>query len=122
MRIELINFRRTVAALQIIATPIGTAPLSTNHVTWAVLDHNSQFAVGAFTPALRIAGAAVGTNGAALTLSGPANGQYQVDYSSSLTAPSWNVLGQTVLTNGAATFLDPASPSANPQRFYRARQ
>ena len=26
MRIELINFRRTIAALQIIATPIGTAP------------------------------------------------------------------------------------------------
>jgi hypothetical protein len=93
------------------------------HAVWAVVNHNSQFAVGVVAPPLRLAGISAGTNGASLKLSGPPTGQFLIDYSSSLVAPNWTLLGLTTLdTNGTAIFTDATSVSANPQRFYRARQ
>lgn len=93
------------------------------HAVWAVLDHNSQFAVGVVAPPMQFAGISTGTNGASLKLSGSPTGQFFIDYSSSLVAPNWTLLGLTTLdTNGTAIFNDATSVSANPQRFYRARQ
>lgn len=93
------------------------------HAVWAVLDHNSQFVVGVVAPPVRFAGISAGTNGTSLMLSGPPTGQFFIDYSSSLVAPGWTLLGMTTLdTNGTSIFNDATSVSANPQRFYRARQ
>jgi hypothetical protein len=95
------------------------------HVAWAVVDHHSQFAVGVVTvtPSLQFTGISVGTNGAALSLAGPAGGQYLVEQSPNLSPGGWSVLGLITLgTNGVGTFNDAAPVAVNPQRCYRARQ
>ena len=96
---------------------------TTKHVAWAVVDHHSQFAVGVVTPPLQFNGIFVGTNGASLSLTGPAGGQYLVEKTSDSSLGGWSVLSLITLgTNGIGTFDDAAPVAGNPQRFYRARQ
>jgi hypothetical protein len=100
--------------------------VDTNHsVVWAVLNHNSTFVVGRAVapPVVQWTSIAPATNGGtSLTLNGPTNGHYIVEFSSDLGSTNWNVFGFTTLTNGVGTINDASPISVNQQRFYRARQ
>ena len=96
-----------------------------NHVAWAVVDHNSRFAVGQpFTPAAtRWTAITAQTNRVILALQGPALGQYIVETNTSVATTNWRTLGLTTLdSSGSNTITDSNSLPAAPQKFYRARQ
>lgn len=97
---------------------------TTNHVVWAVLNHNSTFAVGQPPLPLQLNSVKSGTNGAvSFTVTGTTNSQYVVEYSANLTVTNWSFLGNVTLdSNGVGTFTDSASIVTNRERFYRARQ
>lgn len=113
-----------VAAFDAAKFALGNWGVDTNqHLVWAVLDHNSRFAAGgAFTPAFRMDGATMTTNGLSISVLGPSGGQFFIDAVSDLNNTNWTALGRAIPDpNGVATFLDPAATN-NLQRFYRAHQ
>ena len=99
---------------------------TTNHVAWAVVDHNSQFVVGQLIsqPVSKVTNIQITTNGqVALTLSGAGNAQHEVDFLSDLTMTNWVSLGYIILgNNGLGMFTNNITVSTNGQRFYRLRQ
>jgi len=96
---------------------------TTNDVAWAVVNHNSEYAVGAPTPALRLTGVSAGTNETALAMSGPAKAQYMIQESPDLSAGSWSTIGMVTLsTNGVGSFTDTNAVPSVHERFYRLRQ
>jgi hypothetical protein len=105
---------------------LGKYGVDTNsHTVWAVLDHNSRFAVGKpFDPAVvQWTSATPQTNGIALALKGPPLGQYFIETNADLASTNWSVMRILTLDgNGANTITDSNSIPAVPQKFYRARQ
>jgi len=93
----------------------------TNHTAWAVLDHNSVFAVGKLIvpPVLHWTGIVLATNGLALALSGAPGSICAIEYSGSVNSTNWLPLGSVTLnTNGFALFVD--TNSVTQQKFFRA--
>lgn len=98
---------------------------TTQHVVWAVLNHNSRFAVGQpFAPAsVRLASIDATSDHAALTVSGPAGDATLIEVSTDLAPTNWTTLGLINFnTNGFGTIADKALMSVVTNRFYRARQ
>lgn len=104
---------------------LGNNGVDTNaHVAWAVVDHNSQFAVGQpFSPtATQWTSITPQTNSLKLTLKGPALGQYIVETNTDLSTTNWRIMKLTTLdTNGISAITDSNSLPATSQKFYRTR-
>jgi hypothetical protein len=61
--------------------------------------------------------------GILLTLTGAANGQYAIDYTTNLTTTSWQTLSKLSLDgSGQGTFTDNDPVAGDSQRYYRARK
>lgn len=107
---------------------LGNYGVDTNHgIAWAVLDHNSLFAVGpdaAAPPTPQWTGAQVSpTGGFSLTASGPPNAGFTIEFSSNLTLNAWTSIGSLVFgTNGIGSFIDTNSVLGTSPRFYRLRK
>jgi hypothetical protein len=81
--------------------------------------------VAPYVPPFSITSILLGTNGVLLQWVGPANAQYQAQWTPSLAPPSWTSFTNLLTsTNGAFSFLDDGLQSGGlaAPRYYRLQQ